>query len=142
MCHMREPALRSFTCVICIVFPCPLINAPLLLRSYNDLAASCSPVVSTLYTNQRLAKTTLDCMTLPAELGESYLSGTVKRAGFMFSLQSLATQPANWRYVCMPSRMRMWVKPISRTNSSFVCSLRDGIVFVTLNILLMMSCEE
>jgi hypothetical protein len=37
----------------------------------------------------------------------------------------------------MPSRMRICVKPISRTNSSFVCSLRDGIVFVTLNILLM-----
>jgi hypothetical protein len=78
-------------------------------------------------------------MIVPAELGGSYLSGTAKSAGFMFSLQSFATQPANWRYVCMPSRMRICVKPISRTNSSFVCSLRDGIVFVTLNMLLMMS---
>jgi hypothetical protein len=42
----------------------------------------------------------------------------------------------------MPSKIRMCVKPISRTNSSFVCSLRDGIVFVTLNILLMMSWDE
>ena len=42
----------------------------------------------------------------------------------------------------MPSRIRMWVKPISRTNSSFVCSLSEGIVFVTLNMLLMMSWEE
>jgi len=96
-------------------------------------------VVSKLYTDQRLAKVTEDHMTPLADLGVTTYLGTVKSAGFMLSLQSFATQPANWRYVCMPSRMRICVKPISRTNSSFVCSLRDGIVFVTLNILLMMS---
>jgi hypothetical protein len=36
----------------------------------------------------------------------------------------------------------MCVKPISRMNSSLACSDRIGIVFVTLNMVLMMSWHE
>lgn len=68
--------------------------------------------------------------------------GSTKRPGFMLILQSFATQPESWRYVCTPSRILMWVKPISLMNSSFACSERTGMVFVTLNIVLMMSWHE
>lgn len=60
----------------------------------------------------------------------------------MLSLHSLAIQPASCRYVCTPSKMRICVNPISRMNSSFVCSLSVGIVLVTLNMVEMMSWEE
>lgn len=63
-------------------------------------------------------------------------------SGFMLILHSLARQPLSCRKVCRPSNIRMWVKPISLMNSSFACSDSVGIVFVTRNIVLMISCEE
>ena len=56
-------ALRSFACAIYVVFPtssndCISSLVGNCTRSYDDLAAYRSPVVSTLYTNQRLAKIT------------------------------------------------------------------------------------
>ena len=60
----------------------------------------------------------------------------------MLILHSFATQPLNCRSVCTPSSMRICVKPISLMNSSFECSDSEGIVFVTRNIVLMMSCDE
>lgn len=60
----------------------------------------------------------------------------------MLILQSFDTHPLNWSRDCTPSRIRMCVKPISRMNSSFECSDSVGIVFVTRNMVLMMSCEE
>jgi hypothetical protein len=68
--------------------------------------------------------------------------GGTKSCGFMLILQSFAMQPLNWRKVCTPSKIRMWVKPISLMNSSLECSERVGMVLVTLNIVLMMSCDE
>ena len=68
--------------------------------------------------------------------------GTTNSCGFMFSLQSFAMQPASCRYVCTPSRMRMCVKPISRTNSNLVCSESESMVLVTLNMVEMMSWDE
>lgn len=68
-----------------------------------------------------------------------YFLGRSNSCGFMLSLHSFATQPASCRYVCIPSRIRMCVKPISRMNSSLVCSESSGMVFVTLNMVLMMS---
>ena len=60
----------------------------------------------------------------------------------MLILHSLAKQPLNCRKLCTPSRILMWVKPISLMNSSLECSESVGIVLVTRNIVLMMSCEE
>ncbi len=60
----------------------------------------------------------------------------------MLILQSLAKQPLNWRKLCTPSNILMCVKPISLMNSSFECSERVGIVLVTRNMVLMMSCDE
>lgn len=63
-------------------------------------------------------------------------------SGFMLILQSLARQPLSCRKVWTPSNIRMCVKPISLMNSSFECSDRVGIDLVTLNIVLMISCDE
>jgi hypothetical protein len=71
-----------------------------------------------------------------------YALGASNKSGFILILHSLARQPDNCRKVCTPSSMRMWAKPISLMNSSFECSVSVGIVFVTRNIVLMMSCEE
>lgn len=63
-------------------------------------------------------------------------------SGFMLILHSFAKQPLSCRKDCTPSRIRIWVKPISLMNSSFECSESVGIVLVTRNIVLMMSCDE
>ncbi len=60
----------------------------------------------------------------------------------MLILHNFARQPLSCRKDCTPSRMRIWVKPISLMNSSFECSESVGIILVTRNIVLMMSCEE
>lgn len=65
-----------------------------------------------------------------------------KSSGFMLILHSFEIHPLSCSRVCTPSRMRIWVKPISLMNSSFECSDNDGIVLVTRNIVLIMSCEE
>jgi hypothetical protein len=68
--------------------------------------------------------------------------GASNSSGFMLILQSFATQPLNWRNVWTPSNIRIWVNPISLINSSFECSDKTGMLFVTLNIVLMISCDE
>ena len=60
----------------------------------------------------------------------------------MLIWHSFARQPLNCRNDCTPSRMRMCVKPISLMNSSFECSESVGMVLVTRNIVLIMSCDE
>ena len=60
----------------------------------------------------------------------------------MLILQSLDTQPLSCSNDCTPSKMRMWVNPISRMNSNLECSDKVGMVFVTRNMVLMMSWEE
>jgi hypothetical protein len=68
--------------------------------------------------------------------------GALNSSGFMLILQSFATQPLNWRNVWTPSNIRIWVNPISLINSSFECSDKTGMLLVTLNIVLMISCDE
>ena len=60
----------------------------------------------------------------------------------MLIRQSFATQPLNCRNVWTPSNIRMCVNPISLMNSSLECSGNVGMVLVTLNMVLMMSCDE
>ena len=69
-------------------------------------------------------------------------TGTSNSSGFMLIWHSFARQPLNCRNDCTPSRMRMCVKPISLMNSSFECSESVGMVLVTRNIVLIMSCDE
>lgn len=71
-----------------------------------------------------------------------YAFGGWKSSGFMLILQSLEIQPLNWSSDCTPSRIRICVKPISRMNSSLECSDSVGILFVTRNMVLMMSWAE
>jgi hypothetical protein len=68
--------------------------------------------------------------------------GASNSSGFILILQSFATQPLNWRNVWTPSNIRIWVNPISLINSSFECSDKTGMLLVTLNIVLMISCDE
>lgn len=75
---------------------------------------------------------------LPPEDTPSYF-GRANSCGFMLILLSLAIQPDSCRYVCTPSRIRICVKPISLMNSSFACSESEGMVLVTLNMVLTMS---
>ncbi|KAG5287969.1 hypothetical protein I7I48_10010 [Histoplasma ohiense] len=65
--------------------------------------------------------------------------GSWKLSGFMLIRHSLARHPLSCTSVCTPSNIRMCVKPISLMNSSLVCSESVGIVFVTRNIVLIMS---
>jgi len=66
----------------------------------------------------------------------------MNKAGFMFNLHNFAMQPESCKYVCTPSKILMCVKPISLMNSSLECSDRDGMDFVTLNMVLIMSWQE
>ena|SRR5438046_698868 len=68
--------------------------------------------------------------------------GGSNSSGFILILHNFATHPLSCTKVWTPSRMRMCVNPISLMNSNFECSERVGMVLVTRNIVLMMSCDE
>lgn len=63
-------------------------------------------------------------------------------SGFMLILQSFEMQPLNCSSDCTPSKTRMCVNPISLMNSNLECSESVGMVLVTRNMVLMISCEE
>ena len=68
--------------------------------------------------------------------------GSTKTSGFIFTLHNLATHPLNCNNVCTPSRIRIWQNPISRMNSNRACSLNPSTLFVTRNIVLIISWLE